>query len=55
MDLKNWLYFCSAKKERDGLYRQRSKSQAGHRAPHDFAKKERSGLPVSIPPKANVA
>lgn len=37
--MKITLYFCNAKKGCDGLYRQRSKSQAGHRAQPNFAKK----------------
>ena len=38
--IKKYPYLCSAKKERDGLCHQRTKTLAGHRALSEFAKKE---------------
>ena len=35
----NTLYLCSAKKGRDGLCHQRTKTQTGHRTQPEFAKK----------------
>ena len=35
-----YQYLCSAKKGREGLCHQRTKTQAGHRALSEFAKKE---------------
>lgn len=46
--MKITAYLCSAKKGRGGLYRQRSKVKLGIEPNIDFAKKERSELPVSI-------
>ena len=38
--IRKYPYLCSAKKGRDGLCHQRTKTQAGHRALSEFAKKE---------------
>lgn len=46
--MKFTAYLCSTKKGRGGLYRQRSKVKLGIEPNIDFAKKERSELPVSI-------
>ncbi len=39
-DLDSGRYLCIAKKGRDGLCHQRTKSQTGHRTQPEFAKKE---------------